>query len=259
MAATNDKAMCRLLFAMLKQKCLKDIDWNKVAADPVLIQPITNGHAARMRFSRFKTSMDPEAKLHKSTDNTSRVAKPKKEKGSASARGKPGYKSDLQQGAGQDTALEEATMSSKGYHTTSPFAAVKLESPSFPSLPTPNISAMGGMFPDSQVRFHNRLMTPSSDLMGSPGSEFLNAEAFDLSPTADTRCSPEQQSWHESPTYPTFGMPHGTEVMSRNFGEQPHVHHYHQEMDTSSTMMESRMVQNGLHQEGWDDSQYHTI
>lgn len=43
---------------MLKQKCLKDIDWNRVACDPVLLEEISNGHAARMRFSRFRTTVE---------------------------------------------------------------------------------------------------------------------------------------------------------------------------------------------------------
>ncbi|ESZ89948.1 hypothetical protein SBOR_9657 [Sclerotinia borealis F-4128] len=55
---TNDGAINRLLYAILSQKCLKDIDWNKVAHDPILSQEITNGHAARMRYSRFKKQMD---------------------------------------------------------------------------------------------------------------------------------------------------------------------------------------------------------
>ncbi|KAF4625464.1 hypothetical protein G7Y89_g12702 [Cudoniella acicularis] len=54
----NDNAITRLLYAILSQKCLKDIDWNKVAHDPILSQEITNGHAARMRYSRFKKQMD---------------------------------------------------------------------------------------------------------------------------------------------------------------------------------------------------------
>ncbi|TLS22821.1 uncharacterized protein PpBr36_06305 [Pyricularia pennisetigena] len=213
MATTNDKAMCRLLFAMLKQKNLKDIDWNKVAADPVLLQPITNGHAARMRYSRFKASMDPEAKLHKSADNATRVTKPRKEKG-VTVKGK--------QPTSQDSALDETPIGGKNY-TASPFANVKLESPSFAPLPTPTTCVV---YPDSQVRFHNRLMTPSSDLMGSPVSEFLNAEAFEFSPASDTQCSPDheqQPSWHNSPTYLNFGMP-------PNFGEQ-----------ASSAMVDSHM------------------
>ena len=73
---TNDNTIVRLLYSILKQKCLKDvsllplfqrrssaflihqkkIDWNKVAADHG--NEITNGHAARMRYSRFKKQMD---------------------------------------------------------------------------------------------------------------------------------------------------------------------------------------------------------
>ncbi|CAI4212493.1 unnamed protein product [Parascedosporium putredinis] len=55
--ANNDNQMTRFLFAILRQKCLKDIDWNEVAKDPILSQPITNGHAARMRYSRFRSAM----------------------------------------------------------------------------------------------------------------------------------------------------------------------------------------------------------
>ncbi|KAG6029053.1 hypothetical protein E4U41_000504 [Claviceps citrina] len=57
MTPNSDNAMARFLFAILKQKSLKDIDWNQVAQDPVLLQPITNGHAARMRYSRFRATV----------------------------------------------------------------------------------------------------------------------------------------------------------------------------------------------------------
>ncbi|KAI9647194.1 hypothetical protein NHQ30_003577 [Ciborinia camelliae] len=79
---TNDGAINRLLYAILSQKCLKDIDWNKVARDPILSQEITNGHAARMRYSRFKKQMDSTtsmpARLGKvATPRRSRVEKKK--------------------------------------------------------------------------------------------------------------------------------------------------------------------------------------
>ncbi|GAO14257.1 uncharacterized protein UV8b_08123 [Ustilaginoidea virens] len=57
MSPNGDNAMARFLFAILKQKNLKDIDWNQVAQDPVLLQPISNGHAARMRYSRFRATV----------------------------------------------------------------------------------------------------------------------------------------------------------------------------------------------------------
>ncbi|KAK4101002.1 hypothetical protein N658DRAFT_76520 [Parathielavia hyrcaniae] len=80
--SNNDNVMARFLFAILQQKCLKDIDWNKVAQDPILAQPITNGHAARMRFSRFKAGMlgtEPQRRNRTNPSNSkSRVSKNKK-------------------------------------------------------------------------------------------------------------------------------------------------------------------------------------
>ncbi|KAK4120801.1 hypothetical protein N657DRAFT_683288 [Parathielavia appendiculata] len=80
--SNNDNVMARFLFAILQQKCLKDIDWNKVAHDPILAQPITNGHAARMRYSRFKAAMlgtEPQRRNRTNPSNSkSRVSKNKK-------------------------------------------------------------------------------------------------------------------------------------------------------------------------------------
>jgi hypothetical protein len=62
------------------------IDWTKVAHNPVLAQPITNGHAARMRYSRFKAAMlglEPQRRnrTNASNNNKSRVSKKKKDDG----------------------------------------------------------------------------------------------------------------------------------------------------------------------------------
>ncbi|KAM0325425.1 hypothetical protein ACHAQA_007411 [Verticillium albo-atrum] len=78
--SNSDNQMTRFLFAILKQKNLKDIDWNAVAHDPVLSQPITNGHAARMRYSRFRSGMlglEPQKRNRTNTKN--KVTKPKKD------------------------------------------------------------------------------------------------------------------------------------------------------------------------------------
>ncbi|KAK1761175.1 hypothetical protein QBC47DRAFT_23368 [Echria macrotheca] len=79
--SANDNAMTRFLFAILQQKCLKDIDWNKVAHDPILAQEITNGHAARMRYSRFRAAMlgiEPQRR-NRTNPNRTRVSKKKKD------------------------------------------------------------------------------------------------------------------------------------------------------------------------------------
>ncbi|KAI9825235.1 MAG: hypothetical protein M1832_001269 [Thelocarpon impressellum] len=50
----TDGAHAKFLYTILKQLDLKSIDWNAVAGQ----LDITNGHAARMRFSRFKAQME---------------------------------------------------------------------------------------------------------------------------------------------------------------------------------------------------------
>jgi hypothetical protein len=52
-----------------------------VAQDPVLLQPITNGHAARMRYARFRTTVSggDTQKKHRSSEK-SRVSKSKAKK-----------------------------------------------------------------------------------------------------------------------------------------------------------------------------------
>ncbi|KAI5466915.1 hypothetical protein BGZ63DRAFT_418664 [Mariannaea sp. PMI_226] len=79
MTPNSENAMARFLLAILNQKNLKDIDWNQVAQDPVLLQPITNGHAARMRFARFRATVNGhEPTKRNRTADKSRVTKPKK-------------------------------------------------------------------------------------------------------------------------------------------------------------------------------------
>ncbi|KAF4441923.1 hypothetical protein F53441_11883 [Fusarium austroafricanum] len=79
MTPNSENAMARFLLAILNQKNLKDIDWNQVASDPVLLQPITNGHAARMRFARFRatvTGHEPQKRTPPADKN--RVTKSRK-------------------------------------------------------------------------------------------------------------------------------------------------------------------------------------
>ncbi|KAK3903359.1 hypothetical protein C8A05DRAFT_14681 [Staphylotrichum tortipilum] len=80
--ANNDNVMARFLFAILQQKCLKDINWNEVACSPILAQPITNGHAARMRYSRFRTAVlgiEPQRRNRTTAASKNRVTKRKRE------------------------------------------------------------------------------------------------------------------------------------------------------------------------------------
>ena len=53
------------------------IDWNKVAHDPILSQEITNCHAARMRYSRFKKQMEGTAPVRRPRNNNGSLSYPR--------------------------------------------------------------------------------------------------------------------------------------------------------------------------------------
>ncbi|KIM95629.1 hypothetical protein OIDMADRAFT_33719 [Oidiodendron maius Zn] len=67
------------------------IDWNKVAHDPILSQEITNGHAAHIRYSRFKKQMEGTVPVRRPHNNNSpgHSSTPKKSKVEKSATKSP--------------------------------------------------------------------------------------------------------------------------------------------------------------------------
>ncbi|KAH8178049.1 hypothetical protein LIA77_03131 [Sarocladium implicatum] len=90
MANSVDNALARFLYAILKQKNLKDIDWNQVAQDEALIDPCPNGHAARMRYSRYKTTIEKaleSSETHKRSRTSDKGGIQKPKKGHASRKG----------------------------------------------------------------------------------------------------------------------------------------------------------------------------
>ncbi|KAM0805327.1 hypothetical protein BDR22DRAFT_942918, partial [Usnea florida] len=57
----TDGAISKFLYVIMKQLDLKSIDWQQVADQ----LDITNGHAARMRYSRFKQQMEGVAPVQR--------------------------------------------------------------------------------------------------------------------------------------------------------------------------------------------------
>ncbi|KAJ2902370.1 hypothetical protein MKZ38_000687 [Zalerion maritima] len=170
--SNNDNAMTRFLFAILKQKNLKDIDWNKVAHDPILAQEITNGHAARMRYSRFRSAMlglEPQRRNRTNKDKN-KVVKPKKEpkarRGNseeATIKGEPEHLIDSDRVKPDPEPLTTARIKQEGAaqavaHSHSPAQQLRYESQ---FLLTPEASVQQHSQPRDEI--HHRLLTPSSD------------------------------------------------------------------------------------------------
>ncbi|KAH6717640.1 hypothetical protein BKA61DRAFT_670063 [Leptodontidium sp. MPI-SDFR-AT-0119] len=121
----NDNPTTRLLYAILSQKCLKDIDWNAVANNPILkLENITNGHAARMRYSRFKKQMDaangivpPPATPRKPRKNrVEKTRSPKREKRAGGGGSGSGVKTEHEheREMGRERGYERAVKSEYG-------------------------------------------------------------------------------------------------------------------------------------------------
>ncbi|KAK0741698.1 hypothetical protein B0T21DRAFT_359961 [Apiosordaria backusii] len=183
--ANNDNAMTRFLFAILQQKCLKDIDWNKVAHDPNLAQPITNGHAARMRYSRFRSAM-----LGIEPQRRNRVTKPSATKKKKTTAGASTTKKGDGDGETQDTPINSDNPSAT--------KKIKLEKLS-PSPQSPQQQAMTVM------------PTPTATATPAIRSEI------------DTVKIKQERSVPSPPTTGAMSMP-GTPIDTSPFANMMHPH-----------------------------------
>ncbi|KAF4961466.1 hypothetical protein FSARC_10175 [Fusarium sarcochroum] len=151
MTPNSENAMARFLLAILNQKNLKDIDWNQVASDPVLLQPITNGHAARMRFARFRatvTGHEPQKRTRPA--DKSRVTKSKK----------------TQQPKRDSLGKSESGVSLSSYAQIHPSPTIKQEQNQHGYLAQFSPASTSSPYlTDNRDDFNPRFLTPCSDDM----------------------------------------------------------------------------------------------
>ena len=135
----------------------KKIDWNLVANDPVLLQPISNGHAARMRYSRFRATVSgPDAhKRNRVEGKAARVTKPKGKSVLPKSRSVgPIIKQENSQAGNAASAYSPAST------TTSPYLT------------------------DAGDDFGSRFLTPCSDDMAAHGQIQSHVQGLAINPNA---------------------------------------------------------------------------
>ncbi len=241
------------------------IDWNKVAHDPILAQEITNGHAARMRYSRFRASMlglEPQRRNRAGAVPKSKVAKSKKE---PKTKKEAAVKPDHAPGS-----------PSLGDMMPKPALSPQVKQEISQTAAGPRLSLASPAVPD-HTHFQARLLTPCSDtdLLGtpqafapSPASDMLHAETpFDFAGAA--HCAHDHTaSWSHGGAYQAFGMPYELEDYAAGFCEHHHQHshpqeahdHHHQAdgLCVPSALMEPGPGHLPVKDEEWD-AQYHEI
>ncbi|KAI1388361.1 uncharacterized protein F4822DRAFT_243209 [Hypoxylon trugodes] len=228
-AANNDTPMTRFLFAILRQKNLKDIDWNRVAHDPVLSQEITNGHAARMRFSRFRTTMlgTEVVRRNRTTQPKSRVSKAKKE---------PRMKKT------ELVKLEPAPDSPVFREPTeTPAPEIKQENSPYnynrftPRLtpgPGPGPSPIEKVVPNTPAMIQPRYLTPASDIdMFSPSPSLTPSPVGDMMSahtSFDFRGSPcperPDPMWSAVPSYTSYPPSYSIDDYGMRPCDHPHMY-----------------------------------
>lgn len=230
-----------------------------MAHDPILAQEITNGHAARMRYSRFRAAMlglEPQRR-NRTNANKSRVSKSKKEP--KTKKEEPSIK--------QDPAAPSTAVHAEPTATLSP--KVKQEHVQISPEPTSSDSAAGFAPsaihpPDLHTQLHTRLLTPCSDsdvlaasqgFASSPSNDMLHPEPpFDFS--ASTQYSHDHMPWSRAHAYPTFGVGYDMESYANGFCQHQHSHQAPDGLTVSGGLLEGHGNHVMVKHEEWDAHQY---
>ncbi len=223
------------------------IDWNKVAHDPILAQEITNGHAARMRYSRFRAQMlGLEPQRRKRDGNKARVTKKKKDDKTAVRKEEDAVKSE---GGGAVIKREsDSVPRASGYDASRPSTAAG-QSSSSPRIKTESMipmtqqesqqhSVLGSCPPppmqEMHAHMHQRLLTPcsDSDVMTTTSQGFTpSSDMFHADPVLDfgspaPHCS-DASLWHQSPPYSGFAVGYGLDNYQVAFCDHSHMDEHH--------------------------------
>jgi hypothetical protein len=167
------------------------MDWNKVAHHPILQQEISNGHAARMRYSRFKKQMDGTTTIRKPRNpNSPRKIKVDKNKSPKKEKVKNQKESNE-----AEKIKEEVGVAGWSHHT--------------PVEGTPEAGSQPSGMEDS---FHGSVesspfvkIEPGS----SNGSRYASAPLDESTTPASSFHSGAGDMSDVDKMYPTFGMPDG--------------------------------------------------
>lgn len=230
-----------------------------MAHDPILAQEITNGHAARMRYSRFRSAMlglEPQRR-NRTSANKSRVSKSKKEPKSKKAT--PGIKQDP---VAPNTSVKEE---SKVLSPKVKQEHVQALPESTSSDPTAGLASSAVPPSDLHSQLHARLLTPCSDsdvlvasqcFAASPNSDMLHSDAsFDLSGPSQYSHH-DHTSWSRAQTYPAFGVGYDLVTYTTGFCEHQHNHQAADELAFSGGLLDGNGNHVMVKHEEWDAQSY---
>jgi len=231
-----------------------------VASDDILPQPISNGHAARMRFSRMRTVMqnlEGQQRRAGMIPPKSKVTKPKKE---SRAKKEAVVKQD---------PTAESTAESTGHQGLSREGSppVKQEPSQLRAESQALVGSIAVAVSEAHRQLHGRLLTPCSDndFMGtphsyqaSPASDIFQADApFDFSPTGP--CPHEREaSWPPPPAYHVYEqVAYGLHGYATGFEDDHHLtQHAADALMVPGDVLEHALGHGPIKHEEWDNCEH---
>lgn len=235
----------------------EQIDWNQVARNPILTQAISNGHAARMRYSRFKQSLlGHQPQKRNRNPNKSKVTKSKKDPKTKKE------KDEHNDASQQDPKTESYQIKSD--------TLVKTEVQSLPDTRLTPADVPPVSMADAHMQFQSRLLTPCSDtdIFGaahrfttSPVSDLHHDQHFDYSAAVGQCAGQGSSSWQQSP-YSASPYLHAYELEGYSApaafcGEHQHSPHSENFGIDPSAMMVPDASHVPVKHEEWD-TRFHT-
>jgi hypothetical protein len=222
-----------------------------VACNPILTQEISNGHAARMRYSRFRSAilnLEP-TRRNRTGAAKSRVTKPKKD-----GKAKKEDKVKSEPALGPPSPQESIK---------TPISKVKREGLKHHTLPerltpgsTPCVTPDPTIMPASHA-IQTRLMTPSSDndfspstLINSPSGEMINSQnPYDFQATS---CQTHDDSgWNPADPYSAFSTMYPFDGIGTPTCDHQHLYHQHDHLGLLNTSIEGNGDHTDVKHEAW--------
>ena len=254
-----------------EQLTILKTNWDLVASNPVLQQPITNGHAARMRFSRFRSAvlgLEPTKRKRTGTPK-SRVTKSKKE---------PKLKKDMRVKsepspcetnpketpvAPEPKVKQEHPQATQEPQLDSRLTPRLTPGPMTTSMPAPIATSIPTTMPSAATNMmvnpciQPRLLTPCGDtdifnpLVSSPTGGMINTHnRFDSPASPFTQPDP---IWHQQPmSSSSFGTPFSFSDLGMGVSNHQHFHENYA-MLNQSIEVDNEETDNITVKREWDD------
>ncbi|KFY92063.1 hypothetical protein V498_05174 [Pseudogymnoascus sp. VKM F-4517 (FW-2822)] len=153
----SEAQMAKFMYYIVKQLDVRSVDWNLVASD----MEITNGHAARMRFARFKNQMEGTVPKARAPRDKSRAPKAKRVKTKDEKKEEDGGEKALLKLKLEEGAADDSTPASGEPEEQAPVRSPAVKPEPADEVVLGDADAPGEEVNEDELNHHNTHVTPT--------------------------------------------------------------------------------------------------